>query len=98
MSEPTSGSRRRGRALIRVVAASALAYPLLVCALQLGVAQLLTVDVAATALWLLLGVVLSVALVAAVRWGAERRVRSRWLLVGLLPPALFELRLVWPQL
>jgi hypothetical protein len=81
-----------------VVAASALVYPLLVCAVQLVVAQLLTLDVAAIALWLVLAVLCSVALVAVVRWGAERRVRSPWLLAGLAPPALFELWLVWPLL
>jgi hypothetical protein len=81
-----------------VVAASALTYPLLVCAVQLVVAQLLTVDVGAVVLWLALGVLCSVAVVAALRWGAERRVRSPWLLAGLLPPVLFELWLVWPQL
>jgi hypothetical protein len=81
-----------------VVAASALTYPLLVCAVQLVVAQLLTVDVGAVVLWLAAGVLCSVAVVAAVRWGAERRVRSPWLLAGLLPPVLFELWLVWPQL
>jgi hypothetical protein len=81
-----------------VVAASALTYPLLVCAVQLVIAQLLTVDVAAIVLWLAIGVVCSVAVVAAVRWGADRRVRSPWLIAGLLPPALFELWLVWPQL
>lgn len=81
-----------------VVAASALAYPLLVCAVQLVVAQLLTVDVTAIVLWLTIGVVCSVAVVAAVRWGAERRVRSPWLLAGLLPPLVFELWLIWPQL
>jgi hypothetical protein len=81
-----------------VVAASALVYPLLVCAVQLVVAQLLTIDVAAIVLWLVLGVLCSVALVAAVRWGAERRVRSPWLLIGLAPPAAFELWLVWPAL
>ena len=81
-----------------VVAASALVYPLLVCAVQLVFAQLLTVDVRATVLWLVLGVLCSVALVAAVRWGAERRVRSPWLLLGLAPPAAYELWLVWPGL
>jgi hypothetical protein len=81
-----------------VVAASALTYPLLVCAVQLVIAQLLTVDVGAIVLWLAIGVVCSVAVVAAVRWGADRRVRSPWLLAGLLPPVLFELWLVWPQL
>jgi hypothetical protein len=81
-----------------VVAASALTYPLLVCALQLLFAQLLTVDVGAIVLWLTLALLCSIALVAAVRWGVERPVRSRWLLLGLVPPALYELWLVWPQL
>jgi hypothetical protein len=81
-----------------VVAASALAYPLLVCAVQLVFAQLRTVDVSAIVLWLAIAIVCSVAVVAALRWGADRRVRSPWLLAGLLPPVLFELWLVWPQL
>jgi len=81
-----------------VVAASALAYPLLVCAVQLVVAQLFTADVAAVVLWLGVGVVCSVAAVAALRWGAARPVLSPWLLLGLAPPALFELWLVWPRL
>ena len=81
-----------------LVAASALVYPLLVSAVQLVIAQLLTVDVAAIVLWLAVGVVCSVALVAAVRWGAERRVLSPWLLLGLAPPLLFEVWLLWPQL
>jgi hypothetical protein len=81
-----------------VVAASALVYPLMVSAVELVFAQLLTVDVGAVVLWLGVAVVCSVALVAAVRWGAARRVRSPWLLAGLLPPALFELWLVWPRL
>jgi hypothetical protein len=81
-----------------VVAASALAYPLLVSAVQLVVAQLFVVDVAAVVLWLAVAVVCSVALVAAVRWGATRRILSPWLLLGLVPPVLFELWLVWPRL
>ncbi len=81
-----------------VVAASALVYPLLVCAVQLVVAQLVLVDVAAIVLWLAVAVACSVALVAAVRWGAERRVRRPWLLAGLAPPAVFEMWLVWPAL
>jgi hypothetical protein len=80
-----------------LVAASALAYPLLVCAVQLGFAQLVRVDVPAVVFWLTAGVVSSVALVAVVRWGAERRVRSLWLLLGLAPPALYELWLLWPR-
>jgi hypothetical protein len=96
--DSTEDAQRRGRNLIGVVAASALVYPLLVCAVQLVFAQLLTVDVAAIVLWLALGILCSVAVVAAVRWGAERRVRSPWLLVGLAPPAFFELWLVWPAL
>jgi hypothetical protein len=81
-----------------VVAASALAYPLLVCAVQLVVAQLLTVDIAAIVGWLALGVLCSVGFVAAVRWGAARRILSPWLLLGLAPPALYELWLTWPLL
>jgi hypothetical protein len=81
-----------------VVAASALAYPLLVCAVQLLFAQMLTVDVRAIVGWLALGLLCSVAFVAAVRWGAARRILSPWLLLGLAPPALFELWLTWPVL
>jgi hypothetical protein len=81
-----------------VVAASALVYPLLVCAVHLVFAQLLTVDVGAIVLWLGLAVLCSVAFVAAVRWGAARRVRSPWLMLGLAPPALYELWLTWPVL
>jgi hypothetical protein len=98
MPDTTPDPQRRGRTLMGVVAASALVYPLLVCAVQLVFVQLLTVDVGAIVLWLVLGVLCSVALVAAVRWGAERRVRSPWLLAGLAPPAVFELWLVWPLL
>ena len=98
MQEPPAQQERLGRALMGVVAASALAYPLLVSAVQLVNAQLLTVDTGAIVRWLAVGVVCSVALVGAVRWGAERRVLSPWLLLGLAPPVLFELWLVWPQL
>jgi small ligand-binding sensory domain FIST len=97
MADSRPAPERRARALMGLVAASALAYPLLVCAVQLVVAQLFTVDVAAIVLWLAVGVVCSVAFVAAVRWGAERRVLSAWLLLGLAPPVLFELWLVWPR-
>ena len=98
VAEPRSGPERRARALIGVVLASALVYPLLVSAVELAFAQLLTVDVGAIVGWLALALLCSVALVAAVRWGAARRILSAWLLVGLLPPAAFELWLVWPQL
>jgi hypothetical protein len=81
-----------------VVAASALVYPLLVCAVEIVVAQLLTVDVAAVAGWLALGLLCSVAFVAVVRWGAARRILSPWLLLGLAPPLLYELWLTWPLL
>jgi hypothetical protein len=84
------------RALLGVLAASALAYPLLLCAIQLGFAQLLRVDPLAVAGWLAAGVLCSVAVVAAVRWGAARRVRSPWLLVGLLPPVVYEIWLLEP--
>ena len=86
------------RALLGVRAASALAYPLLLCAVQLGFAQLLRVDPLAVAGWLAAGVLCSVAVVAAVRWGASRRVRSPWLLLGLLPPVVYELWLLEPVL
>ena len=86
------------RALLGVLAASALAYPLLLCAIQLGFAQLLRVDPVAVALWLGAGVLCSVAVVAAVRWGAARRVRSPWLLLGLLPPMAYEIWLLEPVL
>jgi hypothetical protein len=98
MADSRPEPERRARALMGVVAASALAYPLVVCAVRLVFAQLVLVDVGAVVRWLALGVVCSVALVAAVRWGASRRVRSPWLLLGLVPPMLFELWLVWPQL
>ena len=94
----STAQQRFLRALIGVVAASALVYPLLLCAVQLVFAQLLTVDVAAIVLWLVVGVLCSVALVGVVRWGAERRVLSPWLFAGLGPPALYELWLVWPLL
>ena len=81
-----------------VVAASALVYPLLVCAVEIVVAQLLAVDVAAVVGWLALGLMCSVAFVAVVRWGAARRILSPWLLVGLAPPLLYELWLTWPLL
>ena len=86
------------RALIGMLGASALAYPLLLCAVQLGFAQLWGSDPAAVALWLSGAVVCSVAVVAAVRWGAARRVRSPWLLLGVLPPLLLELWLLEPLL
>ena len=86
------------RALLGLLGATALAYPLLLCAVQLGFAQLLRVDLGAVLLWLGAAVVCSTAVVAAVRWGAARRVRSPWLLVGLLPPALYELWLLEPLL
>lgn len=91
-------AERHLRVLAGVVAASALVYPMLLCAVQLLLAQLLTPDAVAVALWLGLGVACSVALVGTVRWAAARRVLSPWLLAGLLPPALFELWLVWPVL
>ena len=88
--------RRRARALIGLVAASGLVYPMLLAAVELVFAQVLQVDVLAIVLWLLLAVTCSVGLVAAVRWGASRRVRSLWLLLGLAPPAFYELWLLWP--
>ena len=78
------------------LAASALAYPLLLCAVQLGLAQLLRTDAVAVAGWLSGGVLCSVAVVAAVRWGAARPVLSPWLLAGLVPPLLYEIWLLEP--
>ena len=98
MSPPTSPPERRARALIGVVAASALAYPLLLCAVRLIFVQLLVVDVRSTLLWLTAGAACSVAAVAALRWGVDRPVRSPWLLSGLLPPVAFEAWLLWPLL
>ncbi len=98
MADNRPAAERRARALIGVVAASALAYPVLVSAVQLVVAQLFTVDVAAIVLWSTVGVVCSVALVAVVRGGAARPALSPWLLQGLAPPLRFELWLVWPRL
>jgi hypothetical protein len=98
MADSRPAPERRARLLMGVVAASAMAYPLLVCAVQLLFAQVLTVDVSAIVLWLCVGVVCSTLLVGAVRWGAARRVLSPWLLAGLLPPAAYELLLLWPEL
>jgi uncharacterized membrane protein len=98
MADTRTAPERRARALMGVVGASALVYPLLMCAVQLVFAQLLAVDVTAIVGWLALAVLCSVALVAAVRWGVARPVRSPWLLLGLAPPALYELWLTWPQL
>jgi hypothetical protein len=95
--EGSAAPRRRARALIGLVAASGLVYPMLLAAVELVFAQVLQVDVVAVVLWLLLAVVCSVGFVAAVRWGASRRVRSLWLLLGLAPPALYELWLFWPM-
>jgi hypothetical protein len=86
------------RPVVGVVAASALVYPMLLCAVELLFAQLVAVDVAAVTLWLGVAVACCVAAVAALRWGAARPVRSPWLLAGLVPPALFEAWLLWPWL
>jgi hypothetical protein len=86
------------RPLAGVLAASALVYPMLLCAVELLFAQLVVVDAGAVALWLGVGVACGVAAVAALRWGAARPVRSPWLLAGLVPPALFEAWLLWPSL
>jgi hypothetical protein len=92
------GQQRVVRALMGLVAASALVYPMLLCAVELALAQLVVVDVPAVLLWLTVAGTCSIALVAALRWGAERPVRSPWLLTGLAPPAVFELWVVWPLL
>ncbi|MBW8765600.1 MAG: hypothetical protein JF630_04920, partial [Geodermatophilales bacterium] len=56
MPDSAPAPQRMARALMGGVAASAMVYPLLVCAVQLVFAQLLTVDVAAIVLWLGVGV------------------------------------------
>ena len=94
----STAQRRLVRALVGIVAASGLIYPLVLCAVELVFAELLSVDVLAIVLWLALGVSCSVALVGTLRWGAARPVRSPWLLAGLLPPAAYELWLIWPVL
>jgi hypothetical protein len=94
----STAQQRLVRATIGVVTASALVYPLLFCALQLVFAQLRDVDVVAIVVWLAVAVVCSVGLVAALRWGAARRIRSYWLLLGLAPPLVYELWLIWPQI
>jgi hypothetical protein len=98
VQDPPVQQERMGRALMGVVAATGLVYPLLLCAVQLALAQLFVVDVGATVLWLGVALACSVALVAAVRWGAARPVRSPWLLLGLAPPALYEVWVLWPLL
>ncbi len=95
MQDETS-ARRRTRSLTGVMGATALVYPLLFCAVQLAVAQLVTGDLLDAVLWGLLTVLLSAGVVAVVRWSSGRRVPSPWLLVGLVPPLLLELWLSWP--
>ena len=90
--------QRQVRALLGLLAATALVYPLLLCAVRLTFAQLLVVDMGSSLLWLTAGAACSVAAVAALRWGVDRPVRSPWLLSGLLPPVAFEVWLLWPLL
>jgi hypothetical protein len=98
VQEGPGQQQRQVRALVGLLAATALVYPLLLCAVRLTFAQLLMVDVSTTLLWLTAGAACSVAAVAALRWGVDRPVRSPWLLSGLLPPAAFEAWLLWPLL
>ena len=98
VQEEPGQQQRQVRALVGLIGATALVYPLLLCAVRLTFAQLLVVDVAGTLLWLTAGIGCSVAAVAALRWGIDRPVRSPWLLAGLLPPAAFEAWLLWPLL
>src|ERR1700745_3433766 len=86
-----TAQRRFVRALMGIVAASACLYPLLLCGVELGFAQLLRTDVLGCVLVLIRAVACSVALIGALGWGAARRVISLWLLLGLLPPAGYEL-------
>lgn len=98
VQERPGQQERQVRALVGLMAATALVYPLLLCAVQLTFAQLVVVDLSGTVLWLTVGVACSVAAVAALRWGVDRPVRSPWLLTGLLPPLVFEAWLLWPLL
>ncbi|MCW2581519.1 MAG: hypothetical protein JWQ53_309 [Klenkia sp.] len=98
MPRDQAALRERSRALTGVVAASALAYPLLYCAVRSAFAQFATGDDAAAVLFGVLCVALCVAVVGVLRWSSGRRVRSPWLLVALVPPALLELWLAWPLL
>lgn len=91
-------ARERTRQLTGVVVASALVYPLLLCAVQLALAQYLTRDPVDALWWGGLAVLLCVAIAAVVRWSTGRRVTSPWLLLGLVPPGVFELWLAWPSL
>ena len=98
VQEGPGQQQRQVRALVGLLAATTLVYPLLLCAVRLTFAQLLAVDVGGTLLWLTAGAVCSVTAVAALRWGVDRPVRSPWLFSGLLPPAAFEAWLLWPLL
>jgi len=98
VQEGSGQQQRQVRALVGLLGATALVYPLLLCAVRLTFAQLLVVDVRGTLLWLAAGAACSVAAVAALRWGVDRPVRSPWLLTGLLPPVAFEAWLLWPLL
>ncbi|WP_143424909.1 hypothetical protein [Geodermatophilus pulveris] len=98
MHEGPGQQQRQVRALVGLVAATALVYPLLLCAVQLTVAQLLVVDLRGSLFWLVAGAGCSVAAVAALRWGVGRPVPSPWLFAGLLPPVAFEAWLLWPLL
>jgi hypothetical protein len=98
VQEGPGQQQRQVRALVGLLAATALVYPLLLCAVRLTFAQLLVVDLGATLLWLAAGAACSVAAVAALRWGVDRPVCSPWLLTGLLLPVAFEAWLLWPLL
>ncbi|SDY37647.1 hypothetical protein SAMN05660209_02755 [Geodermatophilus africanus] len=98
VQEGSGQQQRQVRALVGLLGATALVYPLLLCAVRLTFAQLLAVDLRGTLLWLAAGAACSVAAVAALRWGVDRPVRSPWLLTGLLPPVGFEAWLLWPLL
>ena len=91
-------ARRQNRTLVGVVAASALVYPMLLCAVRLVFAQIIEPDPVAAVCWGTAGVASSVGVAAVVRWSVGSRVLSPWLLTGLVPPALFELYLYWPYL
>ncbi|HEX2073945.1 MAG TPA: hypothetical protein VHF92_09180, partial [Geodermatophilus sp.] len=60
MQEGSGQQQRQVRALVGLLAATALVYPLLLCAVRLTFAQLLAVDVRGTLFWLAAGAACSV--------------------------------------
>ena len=70
VQEGPGQQQRQVRALVGLLAATALVYPLLLCAVRLTFAQLLVVDLGGSLFWLSAGAACSVAAVAALRWAS----------------------------